>query len=315
MPENVKTRTRTNSRRVTTPDPDTSGTEAITAEAGFAEAGVGADTQEPDAQTRDAAETTPDAGPDTTPDTTPEDESGVTADGAVGWADAVPWLALRHGSAPTAAEVRCAPAVWAMLHEQTGPGSASGTETSGRTVLQMAAEAELAGHTDLDPTTLTRVLVRYERAGVVRSVTDGRLARWSAVDPADVIASAQDSARAGGSTTRARRTGGTTRDGDGAVTPAGGLRDLIADHLAAHPDQDFSPTQIANALGRSSGAIANALERLTEHGAAVQTSTTPRRYQHHTDPAHDGTDQNSTHKDGTAADEVPGDADLDRKAS
>lgn len=309
MPENVKTRTRTNSRRVTTPGPDTSVTEAI-----VAEVGVGADVQASDAQTRDVAETTPAAGPDTAPETTPEDESGITADGAVGWADAVPWLALRHGSAPTAAEVRVAPVVWTMLHEQTGSGSASGTETSGRTVLQMAAEAELAGHTDLDPTTLTRVLVRYERAGVVRSVTDGRLARWSVVDPADVIASAQESARAGGSTTRTRRTGGTARDGDGAggdgaVTPAGGLRPLVADHLAGHPDQDFSPTQIANALGRSSGAIANALERLVEHRAAVQTSTSPRRYQHHTDPAQDG------EQDSTGTDAVQDRADLDRKAS
>ncbi|MGH3614150.1 MAG: hypothetical protein ACRDRK_16460 [Pseudonocardia sp.] len=224
------------------------------------------------------------------PDVAPQD----APDGAVRWADAVPWLALRWGTAPTAAEVRFAPVVWALLHQQPGSADTTGTAT-GRTVLQMAAEAELTGHTDLDPNTLTRVLVRYERAGVVRSVTDGRLARWSVLSPADVIAQAQESARAGGSSARTRRPG----VGDGAVTPAGGLRGLVADHLVQHPAEEFSPTQVANALGRSYGAVANALERLVEHGAAVQTSTSPRRYQHYTGPAQDGA--------------VPDGSDLDRK--
>lgn len=298
MPENVKTRPRTNSRRATTPDLDTSATEAVLA----------ADAQTPDAEARHGFETTPDAAPNDTPPVAP--------DGAVGWADAVPWLALRWGSAPTAAEVRFAPVVWAMLHQEPGSAETIGrTETTGRTVLQMAAEAELAGHTDLDPNTLTRVLVRYERAGVVRSVTDGRLARWSVLDPAAVIAQAQDSARVGASAVRSRRAGVTSRVGDGAVTQAGGLRGLVADHLAQHPAEDFSPTQLANALGRSSGAVANALDRLVEHGAAVQTSTAPRRYQHHTDPAHDGAHDGPTQDGATQDGAVPDGTDLDRKAS
>ncbi len=292
MPENVKTRPRTTSRRATTPDPDTSATEGVAAEAVAA-----VDEQAPDAETRDGVEATPGAGPGAaTQDALPvatEDAAPVAPDGAVGWADAVPWLALRWGSAPTAAEVRFAPVVWAMLNGQTGPG---------RTVLQMAADAELTGHTELDPNTLTRVLIRYERAGVVRSITDGRLARWSVLTPADVITQAQDTARVGTSPARSRRAGVTSRVGDSsAVTPAGGLRGLVADHLAQHSAEDFSPTQVANALGRSSGAVANALERLVEHGSAVQTSTSPRRYQRHTDPTQDGT--------------VPDGTDLDRKVS
>lgn len=91
--------------------------------------------------------------------------------------------------------------------------------------------------------------------------------------------------------------------------PAGGLRGLVADHLAGHPAEDFSSTQVANALGRSSGAVANALERLVQHGAAVQTSTAPRRYQHHTDPAHGNA------QDGAGPDGMPEGTDLDQKAS
>ena len=68
MPENVKTRPRTNSRRATTPDPNTSATEAV----------FDADEQAADAEARDGF------------DTTPGDAAPVAPDGAVGWADAVP---------------------------------------------------------------------------------------------------------------------------------------------------------------------------------------------------------------------------------
>src|SRR6266511_3260464 len=41
----------------------------------------------------------------------------------------------------------------------------------------------------------------------------------------------------------------------------GGLRDQVLAYLQQHPGEDFSPTQVANALGgRSSGAVGNALE-------------------------------------------------------
>src|SRR6266540_2661392 len=59
----------------------------------------------------------------------------------------------------------------------------------------------------------------------------------------------------------------------------GGLRDQVLAYLQAHPSEDFSPTQVANALdGRSSGAVGNALERLTEQGHVTKTSAAPRRF-------------------------------------
>lgn len=58
----------------------------------------------------------------------------------------------------------------------------------------------------------------------------------------------------------------------------GQLRDLVRAHLAAYPDAEFTPHAIGRVLGRSSGAVANALDRLTALGQAQLTSDHPRRY-------------------------------------
>jgi len=58
----------------------------------------------------------------------------------------------------------------------------------------------------------------------------------------------------------------------------GGLEALVLRHLKAHPKGDFSPSELANVLTRSGGAIANALERLVAKGEATRVSDKPRRY-------------------------------------
>jgi hypothetical protein len=68
--------------------------------------------------------------------------------------------------------------------------------------------------------------------------------------------------------------------GSGTSTRPGQLRDLVAAHLAANPGAEFTPHAIGRVLGRSSGAVANALDRLTALGQAQLTSDKPRRYQH-----------------------------------
>jgi hypothetical protein len=60
----------------------------------------------------------------------------------------------------------------------------------------------------------------------------------------------------------------------------GQLRDLVTAHLAANPDAEFTPHAIGRVLARSSGAVANALDRLTALGNAQLTSDKPRRYRH-----------------------------------
>ena len=321
MSENVKSRSRGGSRRSgTAPATDAPATDApavieptldaaevvdatVDAPADLESAADGSGGQDealsvPEAVTVDEAVTVAEAAPVSGPE------------GVVGWADAVPWLALRWGAAPTAVEARFGPVVWRMLQDRPG-----------RTALQMAADAELDGHTELDPTVLTRVLGRYERAGVARAVTDGRLSWWSVVDPADIIAEARESARAGTSAAAARAgsatvTARTPRTPGGAgvgrsVAPAGGLRGMVEDHLSEHPFDDFSPSQVAKALGRSSGAVANALERLVDTGAAVQSSQAPRRYQHRPDT--DATPAPATSTGTVGADQAHG-ADEDASA-
>lgn len=66
--------------------------------------------------------------------------------------------------------------------------------------------------------------------------------------------------------------------------PAGGrlrngeLRRQVAAALAAQRGREMSPRGIAAALGRSSGAVANALAALADRGEAEQASTKPVRY-------------------------------------
>lgn len=60
---------------------------------------------------------------------------------------------------------------------------------------------------------------------------------------------------------------------------SGELRRLVAKHLAAHPGKTFNSSEVARALGRSQGAVRNALARLAERGEATRISPTSDRYQ------------------------------------
>ncbi|UGT53987.1 hypothetical protein [Nocardia asteroides] len=60
--------------------------------------------------------------------------------------------------------------------------------------------------------------------------------------------------------------------------PAGALRGQVEDFLHENPGKEFTPHQIGKALARSSGAVHNALVKLTDGGTACQTSTAPRKF-------------------------------------
>lgn len=60
---------------------------------------------------------------------------------------------------------------------------------------------------------------------------------------------------------------------------AGGLRTLVAAHLTASPDREFTVTEVTRALNAaSSGAVGNALMSLAASGAAVMSCAAPRRF-------------------------------------
>ncbi|MGS2805985.1 hypothetical protein [Nocardia sp. MW-W600-9] len=60
--------------------------------------------------------------------------------------------------------------------------------------------------------------------------------------------------------------------------PAGALRGHVEDFLHDHPGQEFTPHRIGNELDRSSGAVHNALVKLTGDGTARQTCTSPKKF-------------------------------------
>lgn len=64
----------------------------------------------------------------------------------------------------------------------------------------------------------------------------------------------------------------------------GGLRALVADYLADHPDEEMTAPGIGKSLGRSSGAVANALDTLVKNGQAELTRDKPRTFRHRAAP-------------------------------
>lgn len=60
----------------------------------------------------------------------------------------------------------------------------------------------------------------------------------------------------------------------------GGLRTLVVDYLTAHPHEEMTASAIGKSLGRSSGAVANALDTLVKNGQAELTCEKPRKFRH-----------------------------------
>lgn len=58
----------------------------------------------------------------------------------------------------------------------------------------------------------------------------------------------------------------------------GALRALVEDYLTAHPGESFGPTSIGRELGRSQGAVNNALEKMVTDGYAIKTCEAPKRF-------------------------------------
>ncbi|MDQ1024691.1 hypothetical protein QF035_002273 [Streptomyces umbrinus] len=58
----------------------------------------------------------------------------------------------------------------------------------------------------------------------------------------------------------------------------GALRQMVIDHLEAHPGEAFTATKISRVIEKSSGAIANALVTLARQGIAEQVTNKPLTY-------------------------------------
>jgi hypothetical protein len=165
-------------------------------------------------------------------------------------------------------------AVLAALSEMESEGS------------EPAIAADIAERAGLGRSTTTKALAALAGEGRVERTPGGRhggRARpdtWTLPAGSTVAVSATDADKR----TEAAKSGGRGRAAKGAAQPAasrlgrGELADLVLGWMIDHPGQ-HSPTAVAKGLdGRSSGAVSNALARLTHAGHLAQTSTSPRRY-------------------------------------
>ena len=186
--------------------------------------------------------------------------------------------------------------------------------TEALTALPDITAAEVAGALGIGRSTAAKRLARLETAGVVRRAPGGRSGgakvadRWSLArptaetDPAADTATgvsaptAPDAPAAPGATAaadaapepedaRAATADATADEGGskGAAGPEprlgpGTLRTLVREYLAARPGQSFGPSGIAKALGRSAGAVSNALSTMAESGEVDLVAERPRRY-------------------------------------
>lgn len=166
---------------------------------------------------------------------------------------------------------------------------------------QSATTGELAALANMSTTTARRILARWEDAGFAESARDTdtpnaaktwipRLPGEPAPAPAEPTpdsghpqpgapAPAGDETAAPDTDTPEPAPDPAAGDGEsGERLPNGALRGMVEDFLRDHPGEEFSPTAIGTALGRSGGAVNNALVKLTREGTARQTQQAPKRF-------------------------------------
>lgn len=151
-----------------------------------------------------------------------------------------------------------------------------------------ATAAELAEALSLGQSTAAKHLAALEVKGAIRREPSGREAgrrlpdRWTATTAAvenstlDAPVEAHGEAIDAGDNTHGAP-GPSDRLGRGA------LGALVREYLEARPDEDLGATRVGKGLGRSQGAVSNALARLEAAGEARLVSTSPRRYRIVTD--------------------------------
>lgn len=149
--------------------------------------------------------------------------------------------------------------------------SASDAVARAVTVRPGSTAAELAAVTGLGRSTVSKSLAALEVSGVARRELGGRDGarrlpdRWLSALDSHTTAVAGGKAPAAGSVTAGR-------------LGKGELGAMVLEYLSTHPDDEVGPTVVARVLGRSQGAVANALTKLATSGHAELTSEAPRRY-------------------------------------
>ncbi|MDA8061059.1 MAG: hypothetical protein M0T80_01280 [Actinomycetota bacterium] len=152
-----------------------------------------------------------------------------------------------------------------------------------------ATAAEIAGRLGAGQSTVAKRLALLEAAGAAHRRAGGRVDgvrapdRWRALrtaepqttPPAEVTASSEAVAEPSAPEGASDRPGGEAPAGR---LGRGALGALVRDYLAARPTDALGPATLAKALGRSQGAVSNALSAMAERGEVVLVADHPRRY-------------------------------------
>lgn len=147
-----------------------------------------------------------------------------------------------------------------------------------------ATATELAAAAGIGRSTATKLLATLADQGrVLRQPgghKDGRRTadRWTLPAPTPTRDPAAPTPATPASPAQPTPAAAPSPTGSGRRLGSGQLRQLVVGCLAEQPGQALSPTAIARTLGRSAGAVANALQVLAGQGVVVQTQAKPRRY-------------------------------------
>ncbi len=147
--------------------------------------------------------------------------------------------------------------------------------------LTAAQVAEVLG---AGQSTVAKRLAVLEATGAVSRTPGGRVAgvrapdRW---DAAAVLAPDEPATSESAEATSHEDSGAPDAhpaEGTSARLGRGALGAMVRDYLARRPTEAFGPAQVGKALGRSQGAVSNALAAMAERGEVVLVAERPRRY-------------------------------------
>lgn len=144
-----------------------------------------------------------------------------------------------------------------------------------------ATAAQLAGAAGIGQSTAAKALAALEADGRARRLPGGlgdngrrQPDRWTASEPATPPPS-EPPAPSTVEPIDERRRGDVYM---GARLNRGELAGLVLEYLSARPTEALGPATVAKSLGRSAGAVSNALGRLAESGSVTLVADSPRRY-------------------------------------
>jgi len=219
---------------------------------------------------RDGAKRLPDVWQAVTLDTTTD--TGTVADGAADTDDGDGEETQSGAGAVAPSEL----ATGVVAGTVAEPGAVSGTDAPDRDAPDGdEAEGDTGG---MDPAAVAEA--RGALASLAAAIADG-IRALDAGDGAAALTAVEAAYSGSGWARRSVRAAvrGRPRTTSGRPrSPRGELRSMVEAHLAAHPGAVFTPHEVGRVLGRSAGAVSNALDRLAEMGRAELVCERPRRF-------------------------------------